>query len=252
MESLISNLWSILKQQSECKRKVRNELGNWSLGLLRVAGTDLIKYWKQTRSDYKSVKNLYTLLDAYFGDSLVPFIPGSGCGRIVPTKDFGKMKIRKIQSLLNPSTSKQESGDTFREPRELDRDFFSAQENFNFLADMGVPSDIFESNDLVSNDRQENDFSGYFKPRTVNLSKGLGSAFPDIQQFKFKARAIKLNLGPCKQLEPDRYTQVVNIFLVIHEFFTNLMYMNLLKHLFPEYSVKSEVKRNSFLCYFQV
>ena len=222
-------MWSILKQQSECKRKVRNELGNWSLGLLRVAGTDLIKYWKQTRSDYKSVKNLYTLLDAYFGDSLVPFIPGSGCGRIVPTKDFGKMKIRKIQSLLNPSTFKQESGDSFREPRELDRDFFSAQENFNFLADMGVPSDIFESNDLVSNDRQENDFSGYFKPRTVNLSKGLGSAFPDIQQFKFKARAIKLNLGPCKQLEPDRYTQVVNIFLVIHEFFTNLMYMNLLK-----------------------
>jgi hypothetical protein len=185
-------------------------VGNWSLGLLRVAGTDLIKYWRRTKGDFKSVKNLYTLLDAYFGDSLVPFISGTGLGRTAPIQDLGKIKVRRLKQLSNPSnpsTSRQESGDIFGETRQLDRDFFSAQENFNFLADMGVPSDIFETNDLASSERPENDFSGYFKPRTVNLSKGLGNAFPDLQQFKFKARAIKLNLGPCKQLEPDRYTQ---------------------------------------------
>ena len=208
LESLVSNLWSILKQQSESKRKVRNEMGNWSLGLLRAAGTDLIQYWRRTKSDYKSVKNLYTLLDAYFGDSLVPFIPGIGWGRIFPIKDFGRMKIRRIKTLSNPTNTKQDSGDIFGETRELDRDFFSAQENFNFLADMGVPSDIFDTNDLVSNDRPENDYSGYFKPRTVNFSKCLVTAFPDLQLVKFKPRAIKLNLGPCKQLDPDKYSQV--------------------------------------------
>ena len=210
-ESLLSSLWNRLQQQQQQQESgAANQLGNWSLGLVKLAGTKLVRYWKLNNGDFKSVKNLYSLLDAYFGDSLVPYISGQGTGRSAQSKEHGRLSIRRVRMLTHRPVAapRQEPGDMFGESRNLERGFFSSQENFNFLADMGVPSDIFETGELDPADRNENDFSGYFKQRTVNLSKNAAIVFPEAKPFKFKPRAIKLNLGPCRQMEPDRYSQV--------------------------------------------
>ena len=211
-ETLLSSLWSVLKQEK--KRGVASpsfSLGQWSLGLLKTVGTMLIRHWRSNGGDYKSIKNLYSLLDVYFGDSLVPFITSSGVGRAMKSVEPGKLRIRRLRRLQNsqPVAARPEHVDLFGDPRNLDRGMFSAQEDFNYLADMGVPSDIFETAEVEQGGRQENgENNGFFKPRIINISKSTLVQFPDARPFKMKPRAIRLNMGPCRQIEPERYSQV--------------------------------------------
>jgi len=210
-ETLLSSLWSVLKQEK--KRGVASpsfSLGQWSLGLLKTVGTMLIRHWRSNGGDYKSIKNLYSLLDVYFGDSLVPFITSSGVGRAMKSVEPGKLRIRRLRRLQNsqPVAARPEHVDLFGDPRNLDRGMFSAQEDFNYLADMGVPSDIFETAEVEQGGRQENgENNGFFKPRIINISKSTLVQFPDARPFKMKPRAIRLNMGPCRQIEPERYSQ---------------------------------------------
>jgi len=243
-ETLLSNLWTSLaqEQQRSCARNGStsgggHQLGNWSLGLLRLIGAKVVSHWRKRRADYRAAKNLYKLLDVYFGDSLVPFIfPTGGSDRtdagrsrrLAPTagQGHGRLRIRKVRTMpttLGSGGPRHEAvggggaggtgaggnGDLFGAPRHLDRGFFSAHEDFNFLADMGVPSDIFETADLDATERQEHDFSGYFKSRTVNLSKSATMMFPEAKPFRFRARAVKFNLGPCRQEDPDKLKRSV-------------------------------------------
>jgi len=208
-EILLTNLEQALAQDADRGRKTNCQLGNWSLGLLKCIGSTILKYWIERRVDCSAIGNLYLFLSDHFADSVVPYICEADEASLTARKrpQFGKVRIRKVRILNQPTSSRMESGDMFGAPRNIERGFFSSQENFNYLADMGVPSDIFETADLEATDRHENDFSVFFKPRIVNLSKSLSTMFPDARPFKFRARAIKLNMGPCRQLEPDRYNQ---------------------------------------------
>ena len=150
---------------------------------------------------------------------MIPFVRlETGCGRLKIDSEFGKMKVRRIRSMAHPQAAagRAEQGDIFGEHRKFQTDFFSSQGNFSYLADMGVPSDIFETGDLDATDRNI-DLSGYFKPRTVNLSESTQRMFPDSRPFRFRAKAIKLNLGPCRQMEPDTYSQVGLFSLFVRE-----------------------------------
>lgn len=214
-ETLLSSLWSVLKQEK--KRSAASSsfsLGQWSLGLLKAVGTTLIRYWRSNGGGggYKSIKNLYSLLDVYFGDSLVPFVTSSGVGRPPRSTEPRKLRIRRLRRLQNSqpamAAARSEQIDLFGDPRNLDRGLFSAQEDFNYLADMGLPSDIFETAEVEQGGQQENrETNGFFKPRMINISKSALLQFPDARPFKMKPRAIRLNMGPCRQIEPERYSQ---------------------------------------------
>lgn len=228
-ETLLYNLWNNLMEEQQQRRNVKcgQQLGNWSLGLLRLIGAKMVSYWRWQRADYRAARSLYTLLDIYFGDSLVPFIFNNyGSGESITLKrtagghKLRRLRIRKVRAItIGSSGGRQEivsassggvTGDIFGAPTNLDRSFFSAQGDFNFLADMGVPSDIFETAaDLEATDRHEHDFSGFFKARTISLSKMASVIFPDVKPFRFRARAIKFNLGPCRQEDPDKLKRSV-------------------------------------------
>eukprot|EP00088_Acartia_fossae_P013459 TRINITY_DN17059_c0_g1_i1.p1 TRINITY_DN17059_c0_g1~~TRINITY_DN17059_c0_g1_i1.p1 ORF type:complete len:341 (+),score=30.20 TRINITY_DN17059_c0_g1_i1:767-1789(+) len=228
LENLIGSLHRLLNQhQREFRTRPQHfQLGATSFGLLLHAGARLLRHWLQAKTcDFSASKKLYSLLVFHYGDAIVPFLltrPERGATGLNISKEKGKLKIRRIGRIGGgggtitksgaPGTSRPEAGgaaaaaDLFGESRNFDRGFLSSQENFNILADMGVPSDIFETGDMEAVDKSV-DFSGYFKPRTVNLSKSVQAAFMEARPFKFKAKAIKLSLGPCKQVEPDRYAQ---------------------------------------------
>ena len=145
----------------------------------------------------------------------MPFITSSGVGRAMKSVEPGKLRIRRLRRLQNsqPVAARPEHVDLFGDPRNLDRGMFSAQEDFNYLADMGVPSDIFETAEVEQGGRQENgENNGFFKPRIINISKSTLVQFPDARPFKMKPRAIRLNMGPCRQIEPERYSQVSSFF----------------------------------------
>ena len=186
-------------------------MGNQSLGMLLLAGSVLIDHWRETsQQSYTDVSNIYELLSQFFGDALVPYIRKENRrGHIKGLRDIGKLRIRRIRGIIHPQATgaRPEQGEFFRDSRRSQSDLFSSPDNFNFLADMGVPSDIFETGDLDSSERNA-DLSGYYKPRTVNLSESTQRTFPESRPFRFRAKAIKLNLGPCRQMEPDTYSQV--------------------------------------------
>lgn len=196
---------------SKSKITDRSLMGNQSLGMLLLAGSVLIDHWRETsQQSYTDISNIYELLSQFFGDALVPYIRKENRrGHIKGLRDIGKLRIRRIRGITHPQATgaRPEQGEFFRDSRRSQSDLFSSPDNFNFLADMGVPSDIFETGDLDSSERNA-DLSGYYKPRTVNLSESTQRTFPESRPFRFRAKAIKLNLGPCRQMEPDTYSQV--------------------------------------------
>jgi len=208
-ESLLSSLWTLLHSRIEGGSGPGATMGSWSYGLLLLAGSKLLQHWRSCRRSNTNILRLYTLLEAYYGDALVPFLRATGVGRTRRPRDYGKMRLRRIRQLgCGASTAGRsvEAGFAVEAPPQKFGNLFSGQDNFNYLADMGLPSDIFEPNDIESAARGT-DFSSYFKGKTVAVSKNLMWMFPDAKPFRFKPKAIRLNLGPCRQMEPDRYTQ---------------------------------------------
>ena len=219
-EALLTKLWSVLRETEGVAVKPL-PLGHRSLHLLKAAGTMLIRHWSLRHGDYRSIRNLYSLLVLYFGDSLVPFVmSGCGVGRSARPSRVGKLRIRRVRRLpggqptAHNNQPRQDSLHPFGDAAALDRGIFSAQEDFNYLADMGVPSDIFETAEVEQSGggggagRQDNDLQGFFKPRVINISNSAALLFPDAKPFRMKPRAIRLNMGPCHQIEPETYRQV--------------------------------------------
>ena len=98
--------------------------------------------------DYEGSPNwkFYGEVYQYFGDSLIPqlkYISRDFKVKKLPrtNETYGRMKLRKVQ-VLNSLRTKNDHrrGDDTNEIEPI----LTASQNFEFLADMGVPSDIFD------------------------------------------------------------------------------------------------------------
>ena len=153
---------------------------------------------------------MYRTLYAAFGDSLL-------CHAVYSNSQYDggssqhqprKILLRRILIKTNP-VQRQESIDYYPDTRPRSGGgtaIFADSQNFDYFADMGVPSDIFEPCDEAL-EKQEQDYSSYFKSRVLSISPSVGRIFPASRPLMCRPRALRLKLGPCRQLEPDKYTQ---------------------------------------------
>ena len=113
---------------------------------IRRAGACIINHWVAQASPDHNWR-LYHDLHQHFGDSLVPQLKlirrghstaASPSRRVIKYSDiYGKIKYKKFSS-TKKRKSNLKNGDSNMEQ------ILTASQNFDILADMGVPSDIFE------------------------------------------------------------------------------------------------------------
>ena len=239
-EKLLASLWkNFHKINSRPAAIVKINFGNQSLGILRLIGIDLIKHWMQTkREGDANIVNLYNLLKSYFGDSIIlcqryPCISQESPTNATPSPPKrklprAKVKLRLLKKLNVSSTS---SGTSFgmggggqgEGGCSQDKRFYrptappAQQDTFNFLAHMGMPSDIFEPGGVVcgggigaSTTTTVGQFSstggggaGVFagKPLKIMLSKSVMNYFPESRPVKFSPISLKLNVPSCRQIK---------------------------------------------------
>jgi hypothetical protein len=172
----------------------------------------LICYWlkEQRPGDWMKITHVYQALYATFGDSLLchATYPNSQWVVGAPAQSPRKVVLRRILITTN-QFQRQESMDYYPDTRPRSGGgtaIFPDSQNFDYFADMGVPSDIFEPSDEAL-EKQEQDYSYYFKPRVLSISGSVGLFFPTSRPLVCRPRALRLKLGPCRQLEPDKYAQ---------------------------------------------
>jgi hypothetical protein len=171
----------------------------------------MICHWlKEERpNDWVKISHVYRILYSSFGDSLLCRLSNyshQADGSAV--KPSRKIILRRIHLKINP-VQRQESLDYYPDTRPRSGGgaaIFADSQNFDYFADMGVPSDIFEPCD-EGPEKQEQDYSVYFKSRVLSTSPSVNRFFPDNRPLVCRPRALRLKLGPCRQLEPDKYTQ---------------------------------------------
>jgi len=206
-ESLLTNLFTSyqnLKQQAytQLDKSILKKLnyGNQSLGLVRLIGLDFIHLWLRTGGDgsNSNVKNMYDLLYSYFGDSVyLPHSLQTVSSVVSGTKDSTKLprariRIRVLKKINGPGGQ--------------DKRFTSQQQpadNFSFLADMGMPSEIFEPcGDFFGVGGGAND-ARLDTARTVQLSKSVIESFPEAKPIKVGPRMIKLSSPACRPMKVE-------------------------------------------------
>jgi hypothetical protein len=175
----------------------------------------LICYWlkEQRPTDWRKIGRVYDILYAAFGATVL-------CHASYPNSQWDggtaaqsrKIVLRRVLLKTNPVV-RQDSVDFYPDSRPRSGGgtaIFPDTQNFEFFADMGVPSDIFEPCDETL-EKQEQDYSHFFKSRVLNISGSVGQLFPASRPLVCRARALRLKLGPCRQLEPDKYTQKMTV-----------------------------------------
>jgi len=202
LTNLITSFQDLQQQPNQPDKSIIKKLnyGNQSLGLVRLIGLDFIHLWQQTGGDVSdsNVKNMYHLLYSHFGDSV--FLPPSKQITFpLPAKDSLKLPRARIRVRLVKKINGQGG---------QDRRFSSQQhpaDNFSFLADMGMPSEIFEpcgdffgGQGGVAGDTRLLDTA-----RTVKLSKSVIESFPEAKPIKVGPRLIRLSSPACTPMKID-------------------------------------------------
>ena len=141
-----AQLWSHLESLASQQTEVSCLL--WAA--IRRAGACIINHWVTQGDDKEHNWRLYEELYQHFSDSLVPQLKlmesGHCSGNHPPSRKitrysdtFGRIRYRKLQS-----NKKRKIGGLNKENTNNMEPILTASQNFDILADMGVPSDIFE------------------------------------------------------------------------------------------------------------
>eukprot|EP00088_Acartia_fossae_P013560 TRINITY_DN17158_c0_g1_i6.p1 TRINITY_DN17158_c0_g1~~TRINITY_DN17158_c0_g1_i6.p1 ORF type:complete len:638 (-),score=162.26 TRINITY_DN17158_c0_g1_i6:538-2451(-) len=247
-EKLLASLWKSFHKINSRPGPgaiVKINFGNQSLGILRLIGIDLIKHWMQTKREGDvNIVNLYNLLKSYFGDSIILCERYTCTSQELPTSPTpssprrklprAKVKLRLLKK-LNVSSSGGTSfgmGGVDEGGSSQDKRFYrptapptqQQSDAFNFLAHMGMPSDIFEpgGGGVVcggSIGAATTTTVGQFsstgggggggtaavaavgKPLKIMLSKSVMNYFPESRPVKFSPISLKLNVPSCRQIK---------------------------------------------------
>jgi len=209
-------LWS----QLDAVTKAQTEVSSLLASAVRRAAASIINHWLE--EDYEGSPNwkFYGEVYQYFGDSLIPqlkYISRDFKVKKLPrtNETYGRMKLRKVQ-VLNSLRTKNDHrrGDDTNEIEPI----LTASQNFEFLADMGVPSDIFDEpvssmdfSDALGDTRpsynqQQSTTSTFSNSRHVVISRTVKELFPEVSPVKRnKAMVIQLPLIPSTN-RPRRVT----------------------------------------------
>ena len=145
-------LWSHVDTIS----RTNSEVGSLQWAAIRTAGAMIINHWiENSEHAQNSCPNwtFYHELYKYFGESLVPHLKliskcfdGKSVRKTTKTSETpGRMRLRKrgIMSHNKTKYDPRKVGDASNRSSEAES-VLTASQNFEFLADMGVPSDIFD------------------------------------------------------------------------------------------------------------
>ena len=184
---------------------------------IRRAGATIVNHWLVEDGHCSPSWELYGQLYSYYGPSLVQEIrllsPGFCLDRGVvvarQTKlgdTLGRMRLSKLQVISR------QKGEARTEEVGEDRDniqpMLTASQNFDYLADMGVPSDIFEP--VTDMDRRDNMMDmnmEHYKQPTYSLSYRVMEMFPYTKAVRPRPSSIVIQLTGCRQWSPDRLRQ---------------------------------------------
>ena len=148
-----AQLWAHMNSLTE----PRDKSSCLALSALSRAGTSIINYWldKTNSKDWDPRKKtprweFYGEMFEFYGDYIIPqlnLISRSFDNKIIkkqirPTDPVGRLRIRKHRILS--ATRNKTDGRPGQASDDRTKSVLSVSENFEFLADMGVPSDIFD------------------------------------------------------------------------------------------------------------
>jgi len=210
-------------------RQLSDQLDNLSIQLhegtvpmvwaaIRKAGATMLNYWLSQPDQDSHAWELYGELYKYYGPSMVQEVkqiyPGFCMDRAVVRArqvklgdTLGRLKLRKLKVISR------QKGEQRTENLGDDRDnlepMLTASQNFDYLADMGVPSDIFEPvSDL---DRRDNMMDigteQHYKQPTFSLSNRVLELFPQTKAVKPRPSSIVIQLTGCRPWSVDRLRQ---------------------------------------------
>ena len=184
---------------------------------IRRAGATLINYWLEQEDHFTPSWQLYGELYSYYGPSLVQEVkllwPGFSLDRTLPVARQGKlgdthgrMRLRKLKVIAK------QKGEHRSEELGEDRDnlepMLTVSQNFDYLADMGVPSDIFEPvSDLDRRDTMMDMSMEHYKQPSYSLSYRVLEMFPQTKAVRPRPSSIKIQLPLCRQWTQDRLKQ---------------------------------------------
>jgi len=185
---------------------------------IRRVGATMLNYWMSQSDQYSPAWELYGDLYRYYGPSLVQEVrllyPGYCLDRAVVRArqsklgdTLGRFRLSKLQ-VIN-----RQKGEPRTEEMGEDRDnlepILTASQNFDYLADMGVPSDIFEP--VSDMDRRENmldmNMEHQFKQPTYSLSYRVLEMFPHTKAVKPRPSSLMIQLTGCRPWPVDRLRQ---------------------------------------------
>jgi len=153
----------------------------------REAGAALLNHWLvDTTSHCTPYWQLYGRLYDYFAHSLVPLIQPLWRPNLVKKTQesvLGRMRLVKVRVLTQ---SRAREGD----------ESLTASQNFDFFADLGVPSDIFDepvsSLDMMESQAAEQKRPQYSQQTSRTLSRSVKQLFPESVAVKKKGLVVKL------------------------------------------------------------
>ena len=178
----------------------RDQSSILALSVLRRAGASIINHWlDRSRGWDPKIKTpsweFYGAIYKFYGDSIIPLLKLMSKSfdknkkkLMKPTEPFGKLRIRKHR-ILSTSRSKADGRASGHDSSNRSDSVLSVSENFEFLADMGVPSDIFDEpvtgmdfTDSLSESRpqysQQSSVTSN-NPMTRVMSRALKEVFPE-------------------------------------------------------------------------
>jgi len=206
-------------------------------GTLREAGTSMLNHLKDEDQSMQQTgegeelsepainpKVIYQILYDHYGDSLVMDLQKlSHCDPISKSKELpGKMRLRRIVGGKARFRSGGQQQAAAKQDQMISRPgntvgkihtgiFASNQNTFDYLADMGVPSDIFEPSDVLDKpDQKFRDSDADYNPGrsgSLHFSPKMMEIFPDCRLSRPRVPWIRVDLGPCRQWNPDRLRQ---------------------------------------------
>ena len=205
-----AQLWSLLDNVACVNTNV--SVLQWAA--VRSAAAGIFNFWLSDTSDHCTPNwSFYADMYQYFGDSLVPHLKPITKGHIKPKKTpiklpetYGRMRLRKIKSICGgkpkPDVRQAAAENSDRSDMEP---ILTASQNFEFLADMGVPSDIFDEpvmdfdnlgdsrpnyvqQQSVTSTHSNNSYNRHF-----NISRSVRETFPDITPVR-RNRNISIQL----------------------------------------------------------
>jgi len=182
---------------------------------IRRAGATILNHWLEQDGHCTPCWQLYGDLYSYFGPSLLQevrlFWPGfcnstmARQGKVGDT--LGRMRLRKLK-VINKQKGELRS-EELGEDRDKLEPMLTASQNFDYLADMGVPSDIFEPvSDL---DRRDNmmdmNMEQQYKQPSYSLSYRVLEMFPHTKAIRPRPSTILIQLPLCRQWPQERLRQ---------------------------------------------